>query len=310
MKDKVVLVSDIHMADPDFPPSQKQRFIGFLEKFVQREARELILLGDIIELSQGRMMDVYETCLDVFLKFLEIANSGTKITYILGNHDFTISDIKGFNIFPHPNIELKLSKEIPVPVRGHVDKDRTKTEKVKAQKILTSGYFTELQAKKTFLAHGHEFNHYFRGNPKRFSSIMKASRVLDKVEPTLDDRALEVLRKSKTLLFNVFYNTNTPGKIGLEGDDLEFLLAARDICKYKTSKGKIVERTDEDRIDYVFFGHTHVQQGPLELKDNILNSSGKVWGTYFNTGAWVIKNRLADYTVISKDGLVQNLQWS
>jgi hypothetical protein len=38
MKDKLVLASDIHMAGPDFPPSQKQRFMDFLEKFVQREA--------------------------------------------------------------------------------------------------------------------------------------------------------------------------------------------------------------------------------------------------------------------------------
>ena len=306
---KVVLVSDIHMADPDFPPSQKQRFMHFLEKYVQKEAKELILLGDIIELSQGRMMDVYETCLDVFLKLIEVANGGTKITYILGNHDFTISDIKGFNIFPHPNIEFKLTKEVLIPVRTHVDKDRNKTEQVKAQKILTSGYFAELQGKKVFLAHGHEFNHYFRGNPNRFSLIIRGSRALERIEPTLDDRALEAIEKLKSSLFHIFYNNNTPGKIELKEDELEFLLAARDICKYKVSSRKIMQRTDEDKIDYVFFGHTHVQEGPLELRDDIMDNSGKVWGTYFNTGAWVIHNKLADYTVIAEDGSVQNFQW-
>jgi len=310
MKDKVVLVSDIHMADPDFPPTQKQRFMNFLEKFVQREAKELIFLGDIIALTQGRLMDFYDTCLDVFLKFIEIANNGTKITYLLGNHDFTLSDVQGFNIFPHPNIEIKLTKELSVPVRAYVDKDRKKTEKVKAQKILTSGYFAELQGKKVFLAHGHEFNHYFRGNPKRFSALIKAARALERVEPTLDDRAKDAMEKLKKSLFNVFYNTNTPGKTEIKEDELEFLLAARDICKYKISRGKIVERGRTDKIDYVFFGHTHVQTGPIKLKDDIQKNSGKVWGTYYNTGAWVVKNRLADYTVISEDGSVQNFQWS
>lgn len=310
MKTKIVLVSDLHMADPDFPASQKQRFVDFLDKFVQRQAKQLILLGDIIELSQGRMMDVYETCFDVFSKFIEVANSGTRITYILGNHDFTISDIRGFNISPHPNIEIRLSGEILLPIRDHVDKRRERTRQVKARRVLTSGYFTELQRKKVFLAHGHEFNHYFRGNPERFSSVIRAARALERVEPTLDETVLEGMEKLRNSLFSVFYNTDTPGKTGLKENDLEFLLAARDICKYKVHRRKLVERTEDDKIDYVFFGHTHVQEGPVQLKDDILNNSGKVWGTYFNTGAWVVKNRLADYTVISEDGSVQILQWS
>jgi len=43
MKDKVVLVSDLNMADPDFPPSQKKRFMDFLEKFGH------VILGDVLD---------------------------------------------------------------------------------------------------------------------------------------------------------------------------------------------------------------------------------------------------------------------
>ena len=309
MNERIFLVSDLHMSDPDFPPSQKQKFMDFLDRCVKKESKKLILLGDIFELTQGRMMDVYETCLDILLKFLELANNGVKITYILGNHDFTISDVRGFNIFPHPNIEIKLSTDFELPIRVYVDKDRNKTEKLKAVKILTSGYFAELQGKKVLLAHGHEFNHYFRGNPKRFSLIIKAARILEKMEPTLDDRALEGVEKIKKSLFSLFYNTNTPGRNGIRKDDLEFLLAARDICKYKIRNGKVIKRGNEDKIDYVFFGHTHLQQGPIELKDDILNNSGKILGTYFNTGAWVIKEKLSDYTIINPDGSVENKKW-
>jgi len=309
-KDEVAIVSDIHMADPDFPPSQKTKFITFLDRYVKKNVKELILLGDILELSQGRMMDVYESCLDVLMKLLEVAGSGTKITYMLGNHDFTISDVRGFDIFPHPGIEFRLTREKLLPVRSFVDREGKKTRKVRAEKVLTSGCFRKIQGKSVFLAHGHEFNHYFRGNPSRFDTVIRAARFLEKIDPELDDRMLEVMEGLKAGLFKAFYNTDTPGKRGMERDELEFALAARDVCKYEAvSEDKVEERTEANRIDYVFFGHTHVQDGPRVLRDRILEDSGKIWGVYYNTGTWTVKDERTDFTVIDKAGEVRNLSW-
>ncbi len=309
-KSKVAIVSDIHMADPDFPASQKSMFISFLDEFVKENVKELILLGDILELSQGRMMDVYESCLDVLMKLLEVAGAGTKITYILGNHDFTISDVRGFDILPHPRIKFRLPREEWLPVRSFVDREGKKTKKVQAEKVLTSGCYRRIQGKSVFLAHGHEFNHYFRGNPSRFDTVIKAARFLEMIDPKLDDRMLEVMEGLKTGLFKALYNTETPGKRGIERDELEFVLAARDVSKYEAlSKDRVEERTEANRIDYVFFGHTHVQEGPVLLRDNVLEDSGKIWGVYFNTGTWTIKDGRTDFTVIDEDGKVQNHSW-
>ncbi|MFO7915298.1 MAG: metallophosphoesterase [Candidatus Krumholzibacteriales bacterium] len=309
-KNKVVIVSDIHMADPDFPASQKSRFIGFLNEFVKEEAAELILLGDIFELSQRRMAIVYEECLDVLMKLLEVANCGTEITYLLGNHDFTISDVRGFNLIPHPNITVRLARDRYLPVRKYVGKGGEDTRKAGAEKIPTSACFRTLQGKRVFLAHGHEFNHYFRGNPQRFDSVIRAAGILEEISPTLDDRLLGSVDRLRSGIYNLLYSSNTPGRVGMAPDELEFLLAARDICKFSvTEEGELKEREESDRIDYVFFGHTHVQQGPVELRDEILGNSGKVWGTYYNTGTWVIMKKRADYTVIEPDGSVNSLQW-
>ena len=309
-RNKVVIVSDIHMADPDFPASQKSRFIQFLDEFVKEEAKELILLGDIFELSQGRMTDVYEECLDILMKLLEVANSGARITYLLGNHDFTISDVRGFDILPHPNIQVRLARDRYLPVRKYVGKGGENTGKAGAERVPTSAWFRTLQGKKVFLAHGHEFNHYFRGNPQRFDAVIRAAGLLEEISPTLDDRLLGSAERLKNGIFKLLFDSHTPGREGIRPDELEFLLAARDICKYSVSEeGELKNRDNSDRIDYVFFGHTHQQQGPVELRDDILGDSGKIWGTYFNTGTWVIMKKRSDYTVIEPDGSVSQLQW-
>jgi predicted phosphodiesterase len=307
---RVAIVSDTHMADPDFPPSQKSRFIHFLDEFVRKEVGELILLGDIFELSQGRLTDVYEDCLDILMKFLELANSGIRITYLLGNHDFTLSDVRGFDLIPHPNIIVRLARDIYLPVRKYVAPGGMETREVKGERVLSSAVFRTINGKRAFLAHGHEFNHYFRGNPARFDSVIRAARLLEKVEPTLDDRLLGAMEKLKNGLFGAFYNSGTPGREGISDDELEFRLAARDICKYIVSDdGEIRQRTDSERIDYVFFGHTHLPEGPVVLRDNILADSGREWGIYYNTGAWIIKGKRSDYTVINSDGSVDSLRW-
>lgn len=309
-RNKVAIVSDVHMADPDFPASQKSRFIGFLDRFVKREVKELILLGDIFELSQGCLTDLYEECLDVLMKLIEVAASGTKITYLLGNHDFTISDVRGFDLAPHPNISIRLPRELYLPVRSYVGNSGSGTRPVTGEKVITSAYFRNIQGKRVFLAHGHEFNHYFRGDPERFDLVIKAAGLLEKVEPTLDDRLLGAMEKLRNGLFGAFFNSGTPGKIGISGEEREFRLAARDICKYIVSEsGELRRREKSERIDYVFFGHTHDQEGPVPLHDDILNESGPEWGTYYNTGTWVVRNRRADYTVIDRNGNVSSCQW-
>jgi len=309
-KNKVAIVSDTHMADPDFPPSQKTRFMKFLDEFVKEEVKELILLGDIFELSQCGMSDVYERCIDILLKFLEVANSGTLITYIQGNHDFTFSDLRGFNILPHPEIRIILPRKIDLPVREYVGRGGKGTRQVKSVSIETPAHFRTIQGRKVFLAHGHEFNHYFRGDPNSFSTIIRAAGALEKINPALDDRILEMMENARKGLLNTYHNLLTPWKAGISESEREFTLAARDICKYiATGDGKLRERNESEKIDYVFFGHTHIQEGPVILSEDVLEGSGKEYGRYFNTGTWVVKDRRADYTVITEDGNVQNLQW-
>ncbi len=82
-----VFISDLHLGDgsrtDDF--HRDKEFFLFLQ-FVEREAEELIIVGDFLELWQADLDRVLFRHSDVINKLLSLRDK-VKVTYLIGNHD-------------------------------------------------------------------------------------------------------------------------------------------------------------------------------------------------------------------------------
>ncbi len=83
-----VFISDIHIGDgsrtDDF--HRDKELLKFLE-FVEREAQELVVVGDLFELWQAELDKILFKHIDVVNKLLDLRKK-LKVTYVIGNHDY------------------------------------------------------------------------------------------------------------------------------------------------------------------------------------------------------------------------------
>ena len=83
-----IFISDLHLGDgsrtDDF--HRDREFLEFLE-FVESRARELIILGDLLELWQADLDRALFKHGEVINRLLSLRNK-VKITYAIGNHDY------------------------------------------------------------------------------------------------------------------------------------------------------------------------------------------------------------------------------
>ena len=83
-----IFISDLHLGDgsrtDDF--HRDREFLEFLE-FVEGQAQELVILGDLFELWQADLDRVLFRHSEVVNKILSLRNK-VKLTYVIGNHDY------------------------------------------------------------------------------------------------------------------------------------------------------------------------------------------------------------------------------
>ena len=83
-----IFISDLHLGDgsrtDDF--HRDEQFLKFLE-FVESEAQELVILGDLFELWQADLDRVLFRHNKILNKLLSLKNN-VKVTYVIGNHDY------------------------------------------------------------------------------------------------------------------------------------------------------------------------------------------------------------------------------
>jgi len=298
MKNEVVIVSDLHIGDPDFTSERKQLFFDFLDRYVKPRAEELILLGDILELTQASLLEAYRNHADLLMKFAEIAYGGTRITYLLGNHDFDLTSVKGLDI-SLPNFTLKVPREQRLVIRRRVPRNRE--EEASGREVVptfTSAMVREIKGKRVYLAHGHEYNHYFAGDPKRYEFFIKVGGLIERhLGPEVDDKIFAGLNY---VFSKLRFSEETPGRAGgIREDLISDVLAARDVLKFEVKGKEIVVR--EEKIDVVVFGHTH-RARKVKVRDRVKEWSGQELGVYLNTGAWVVTTREAHFCVFRDDG--------
>lgn len=86
-------LSDLHLGAPYFADSRKaeRRVVDFLES-IRHDAEAIYLLGDVLDYWYEYRYVVPRGFVRFFGKLAELADSGIKITWIIGNHDIWIFD--------------------------------------------------------------------------------------------------------------------------------------------------------------------------------------------------------------------------
>ncbi|MCM8762833.1 MAG: UDP-2,3-diacylglucosamine diphosphatase [Candidatus Omnitrophica bacterium] len=83
-----IFISDLHLGDgtrtDDF--HRDKEFLGFLD-FVEKEAKELIIAGDLFELWQASLDKILFKHKEVVKRLLGLKKK-IKLTYLVGNHDY------------------------------------------------------------------------------------------------------------------------------------------------------------------------------------------------------------------------------
>lgn len=86
-------LSDIHLGAPYFPDSRaaEKRVVDFLDS-IKEEADAIFLLGDILDYWYEYRYVVPRGFVRFFGKLAELADSGVRIVWFIGNHDIWIYD--------------------------------------------------------------------------------------------------------------------------------------------------------------------------------------------------------------------------
>lgn len=124
---RIVFIADSHAKGPD-DPSQKQ-LSRFLESLSNNPPERLVILGDLFDFWIGTSGLIYYRYLPVLAPLLKLRKLGTEITYLEGNHDFSLgpffTEFLGAEVHPD-STELSLDgKRIFLSHGDIVDKSVT-----------------------------------------------------------------------------------------------------------------------------------------------------------------------------------------
>lgn len=96
-----IFLADAHLRHPD--DQNYRKMIAFL-RHLQGKASHLYILGDLFRFWTGYRYTVYTPYVPLLNALYDLVASGTRISYIEGNHDFHVgpyfTDILGANVYP------------------------------------------------------------------------------------------------------------------------------------------------------------------------------------------------------------------
>lgn len=260
---KIFCVSDTHFGagrKNDF--FETVAFHHFLEK-VEREADELVLVGDIFELLQNEFLEIYIQH-KVLLDHLFAVAKKVPTTLVVGNHDFLLS---GFL-----NLEKKSSSIFGGPIK------------------LATEWKNEKRG--IFAIHGQQFDRWNRradpskidGTPPIGDQIARAAGFLEKyVNPDADTFLEKMYDKYKNFLkifqkkCDFFENHLGPADKKYRGDFSEYFAGAAKILAAKKWR-------------LVVMGHTH----------HFLTKTFD-GGALVNCGTWAEKSKPPTFVEIDKN---------
>lgn len=99
MKYSKVFVSDVHLGTS---VCRSKKFLSFLKKI---DTEELVLVGDAIDISymKKHYSKWSEDSINCLHEMINLLKNGTKITYVLGNHE---KELRRYINFTHGNLHL------------------------------------------------------------------------------------------------------------------------------------------------------------------------------------------------------------
>ncbi len=263
----ILLTSDLHLGAGKsvdfFRTWELHKFFQYAEK----NAKELVLLGDIFEFLQTDLMHAY-VAHKVLIDHLYQLAGKIKVTYVVGNHDAVMA------VFcePHGKGYFFESKIRVVP--EYVNKKY-----------------------KLYAAHGHAFDSLNRKqdilNVKEEPTVgdhitQFAGWLEEHVNPHADDFFLKIYEGYQKIL----------KKIGAEAREASSLVTPAnpqyeklggDYSEYEKGVRKILAL---DQYEICVLGHTHK---PLQKE--------LPGGTYVNAGSWVEKEKVPTFVEVDSNGV-------
>ncbi len=94
----LIVVSDIHLSRSD--DDRAQKLLGLLQRIRKGQVDNLVLLGDIFDFCLGSHPYFQKKYASIGAALEEVAASGTKVTFLEGNHEFKL------DAFPWKGIEF------------------------------------------------------------------------------------------------------------------------------------------------------------------------------------------------------------
>jgi len=269
-----IFVSDIHMGGggrPDDFEVNKEAFIRFLgeAKSMVLKAKSqgipayFILIGDVLELWQFDMDEIFARHRDVIEKIIDL---GVEVYYIYGNHDMDVAEFENYTVEWPNGTKLHITEKVfdkdgGVSAHGH-QADPLNSAVKKRNKVIKDGYDYSgvLDSKK-------------ESNPIG-KTVTKAVKFLEYLHPDMDEW-LNALRKRLT-----------PRSILYREKPKRFC----DVILGFKQEFQNAEIGDAEYWEAIF-GHTHTpDKGNKTLIGKFISKLDEIVN-YFNVGAWVKKGK-------------------
>ncbi len=205
MSERVFLISDIHIGNPQF--DNEKLLMSFLD-YVKKEATGLIINGDFLDFQQGPPAKILIDFNGILSKIFELAKSDFKIWYIVGNHDILLQNFvvtsELVNIL-YPRIDIEIGRRLV-----HIE-------------------------------HGHLFDRYYRRIPWLYNLGSRLLGLGLRFNPHLGD---ELGYAFNTLQSSRYKFAITPASEGYKGDYGEYEVGAKKILLGKDKKRRTSRTPD------------------------------------------------------------------
>ncbi len=99
---KIISVSDVHLG---YHRSNPDKFNAFLSTLIKNPPEYFTIDGDFLDLWRAEFDEIIDSHKETFKLLKTLGRKGTKIIYILGNHDYQIRKHKDF-FRQFPNLKI------------------------------------------------------------------------------------------------------------------------------------------------------------------------------------------------------------
>lgn len=197
MSERVFLISDIHIGNPQF--DNEQLLMDFLS-YVKKAATGLIINGDFLDFQQGPPAKILIDFDGVLSKLFELAKTDLNIWYIVGNHDILLQ-----NFVVHSELMNIIYPRLDLEIGGRL----------------------------VHIEHGHLFDKYYRRMPWLYNLGSRLLGLGLRFNPQLGDELGSIFSNLQSARYQFAV---TPASQSYQGDFSEYESGARDILLGKNKK--------------------------------------------------------------------------